>query len=71
TTLHLYSYYTQRVITSDQVRDGNLYVEHVRTHEMAADGLTKPLERQAHSRYLQQLGLTTPTIETKDYNKGG
>ncbi|KAI1667156.1 Gag-Pol polyprotein [Pyrenophora tritici-repentis] len=55
----------------DQVRDGNLYVEHVRTHEMAADGLTKPLERQAHSRYLQQLGLTTPTIETKDYNKGG
>ncbi|KAI1516674.1 hypothetical protein Ptr86124_003611 [Pyrenophora tritici-repentis] len=55
----------------DQVRDGNLYVEHVRTHEMAADGLTKPLERQAHSRYLQQLGLTTPTIETKDYNKEG
>ncbi|KAI1685652.1 hypothetical protein KJE20_03617 [Pyrenophora tritici-repentis] len=55
----------------DQVRDGNLYVEHVRTHEMAADGLTKPLERQAHSRYLQQLGLTTSTIETKDYNKGG
>ncbi|KAI0616395.1 hypothetical protein TUN199_11614, partial [Pyrenophora tritici-repentis] len=55
----------------DQVRKGNLHVEHVRTHEMAADGLTKPLERQAHCRYLQQLGLTTPTIETKDYNKGG
>ncbi|KAF7443618.1 RVT-2 domain containing protein [Pyrenophora tritici-repentis] len=32
---------------------------------------TSPHARMPITMYLQQLGLTTPTIETKDYNKGG
>ncbi|KAG9386986.1 Retrovirus Pol polyprotein from transposon TNT 1-94 [Pyrenophora tritici-repentis] len=32
---------------------------------------TSPHARLPITMYLQQLGLTTPTIETKDYNKGG
>ena len=36
----------------DRVQDGHLKVKHVRTTAMAADGLTKPLERVAYSRFL-------------------
>jgi hypothetical protein len=33
----------------DRVKDGYLALQHVRTFEMAADGLTKPLDKLAHS----------------------
>jgi hypothetical protein len=44
------------------VKDGHLTVSQVRTHEMAADGLTKPLDCQGHAQFLTQVGLSKPTI---------
>jgi hypothetical protein len=46
----------------DCVKDGHLTVSHVRTHEMAADGLTKPLDRHGHAHFLTHVGLSKPTI---------
>lgn len=48
--------------TKERVKLGKLNVQYVRTTDMAADGLTKPLERVAHERYLSQIGLSKPTI---------
>ena len=58
-TKHVDIYYHY---VKERVRDGNLKVEHVRTTAMAADGLTKPLDRVAHERFLSQIGLGKPTI---------
>ena len=60
-TKHVDIYYHY---VKEQVRDGYLKVEHVRTTAMAADGLTKPLDRVAHERFLRHLGLGKPTIVT-------
>jgi hypothetical protein len=46
----------------DQVNDGQLLLEHVGTKDIAADGLTKPLDEIAHGRFLQQVGLRKPWI---------
>jgi hypothetical protein len=46
----------------DCVKDGHLTVSHVRTHEMAADGLTKPLDCYGHAHFLTHVGLSKPTI---------
>jgi transposase InsO family protein len=51
----------------DQVRAGAISLSHVRTQEMAADGLTKPLQREAHERFLSHLGLRKPTIQQSTY----
>jgi hypothetical protein len=48
----------------DRVKDGHLKVEHVCTTAMAADGLTKPLDRLAHQRFLDQIGLRKPAISS-------
>jgi hypothetical protein len=46
----------------DCVKDSHLTVSHVRTHEMAADSLTKPLDRHGHAHFLSHVGLSKPTI---------
>jgi hypothetical protein len=46
----------------DQVKDGCIVLQHVGTKDMAADGLTKPLDEIAHQRFLQQVGLRRPYL---------
>jgi len=46
----------------DQVKDGCIVLQHVGTKDMAADGLTKPLDEIAHRRFLQQVGLRRPYL---------
>jgi hypothetical protein len=46
----------------DRVHDGYLELQHVGTKDMAADGLTKPLEDVAHNRFLHQVGLRKPEL---------
>jgi hypothetical protein len=48
----------------DRVKEGYLSLQHVRTHDMAADGLTKPLDKHAHCRFLDQVGLRKPIIHS-------
>jgi hypothetical protein len=40
----------------------NIHLEHVGTKDMAADGLTKPLDDVAHNRFLYQIGLCKPLL---------
>jgi len=40
-----------------EVSQGNIQIEWMPTAEMPADGLTKPLPRQKHQTFVQQLGL--------------
>jgi hypothetical protein len=49
----------------DRVRDGYLQLQHVGTKDMAADGLTKPLEDVAHNRFLHQVGLRKPELSPR------
>jgi hypothetical protein len=46
----------------NRVKEGHISLQHVRTHDMAADGLTKPLDKLAHRRFLDQVGLRKPFI---------
>jgi hypothetical protein len=46
----------------ERVKSGRLQVLPLRSADMAADGLTKPLDRLAHERYLTHIGLTKPVI---------
>jgi len=46
----------------EQVQQGRLKVEHINGIEMAADGLTKPLLREKHSRFVGILGMTARPI---------
>jgi hypothetical protein len=46
------------------IKEGHLSLQHVRTHDMEADGLTKPLDKHAHCRFLDQVGLRTPIINS-------
>jgi hypothetical protein len=48
----------------DRVKEGHLSLQHIRTHDMAADGLTKPLDKLAHRRFLDQVGLRKPIINS-------
>jgi hypothetical protein len=48
--------------TKERIKIGRLNVQHVRSTDMAADGLTKPLDRPAHERFLSQIGLSKSTI---------
>ncbi|KAF1934446.1 poly protein, partial [Didymella exigua CBS 183.55] len=53
-TKHLDIYYHY---VKERVCDSYLTVEHVHTTAMAADSLTKPLNRVAHERFLCQISL--------------
>ena len=57
-TKHVDIYYHY---VKERVRNGHLKFQHVCTSAMAA-GLTKPLDRVAHERFLTQIGLTKPTV---------
>jgi hypothetical protein len=46
----------------DRVKDGHLTVSQVRTHEMAPEGLTNPLDRHGHAQFLTHVGLSKSTI---------
>jgi hypothetical protein len=46
--------------TRDMVQQGILVVRQIPTGQMKADGMTKPLGRDAHTRFLQQIGLAGP-----------
>jgi hypothetical protein len=52
----------------DRVKAGHISLEHVRTYNMAATGLTKPLDRLSHQRFLDKIGLRKPTIGSPAYN---
>jgi len=54
---NIYYYYIK-----DQVKDGCIVLQHVGTKDMAADGLTKPLDEIAYRRFLQQVGLRRPYL---------
>jgi hypothetical protein len=58
-TKHIDIYYHY---IKDRVKDGHLSLQHVHTHDMAADGLTKPLDKNSHRRFLGQVGLCKPII---------
>jgi hypothetical protein len=53
----IYYYYIK-----DQVKDGYIVLQHVRTKDMATNGLTKPLDEMAHRCFLQQVGLCRPYL---------
>jgi hypothetical protein len=46
----------------DQVKDGKIDLQYVPTAEMAADGLTKPLDKRKHLAWVAQVGLRQPLI---------
>jgi hypothetical protein len=46
----------------DHVKNGHLTVSQVRTHEMAAEGLTNPLDCHGHAQFLTHVGLSKSTI---------
>jgi hypothetical protein len=41
----------------EQVADNKIKITWISTNHMPADGLTKPLPRQKHENFIQQLGL--------------
>jgi len=43
----------------DQVAKKEVTVEHIAGAEMPADGLTKPLGKIAHAKFVKLLGMTT------------
>jgi len=43
--------------TRDMIRQSVITIRQIPTQEMAADGLTKPLNREKHSRFLHQIGF--------------
>jgi hypothetical protein len=53
-TKHIDIYYQY---IKGQVCNGYLQLEHIGTKDMAADGLTKPLDKVAHNQSLYQIGL--------------
>jgi hypothetical protein len=57
--VNVYYYYIK-----DHVKEGYLSLQHVRTHDMAADGLTKPLDKHAHRRFLDQVSVRKPIIHS-------
>jgi len=42
----------------EQVQDGQIKVEWVKTTDMPADGLTKALPRQSHENFVRQLHMS-------------
>jgi len=40
-----------------QIKDGKLRLQHIGTKEMIADGLTKPLNAEKHTKFVRQLRL--------------
>jgi hypothetical protein len=46
----------------DQVKDGKIDLQYVPTAKMAADGLTKPLDKLKHAAWVAQVGLRLPLI---------
>jgi hypothetical protein len=51
----------------EKVESGEIVLQHVRTQDMAADGLTKPLGSIAHWRFVEMVGLKAPTINRTGY----
>jgi hypothetical protein len=48
----------------DCIKEGYFSLQYVCTHNMAADGLTKPLDKHAHRRFLDQVDLRKPIIHS-------
>jgi hypothetical protein len=46
----------------DAVKDGKIELTHVPTAEMAADGLTKPLDKTKHAAWVAQVGMRLPLL---------
>jgi hypothetical protein len=46
----------------DRVKDSHLTLSQVGAHEMAAEGLTNPLDRHGHAQFLTHVGLSKSTI---------
>jgi hypothetical protein len=46
----------------DQVKNGNIDLQYIPTAEMAADGLTKPLDKLKHLAWVAQVGLRQPLL---------
>jgi hypothetical protein len=46
----------------DAVKDGKIKLTHVPTAEMAADGLTKPLDKTKHAAWVAQVGMRLPLL---------
>jgi len=46
----------------DQVKDGKIDLQYVPTADMAADGLTKPLDKLKHAAWVAQVGLRPPLL---------
>jgi hypothetical protein len=53
----IYYYYIK-----DAVKDGKIKLTHVPTADMAADGLTKPLDKTKHAAWVAQVGMRLPLI---------
>ena len=52
----------------ERTQRGDLSVEWLPTAKMPADGLTKPLPRQKHEIFVQQLGLVDISQRLQDLN---
>jgi hypothetical protein len=46
----------------NQVKDGKIDLQYVSTAEMAADDLTKPLDKLKHTAWVAQVGLRPPLL---------
>jgi len=53
----------------EQTRDGVFDIKYMKGEEMPADGLTKPLQREKHEKFVKQLGMASmevPWLRGKD-----
>ena len=48
------------------IAEGTITLFYVKTADMIADGLTKPLSMTSFSRYLKELGLSKGMVDEKD-----
>ena len=46
----------------EQVQRGHLNVQHIAGLDMAADGLTKPLTREKHAKFIKMMGMVAQKI---------
>ena len=46
----------------EKKKEGRFQLEHVMGENMVADGLTKPLEREKHNRFVRMLGLVEKRV---------
>ena len=46
----------------EKVQSGDIDLKHILGEQMVADGLTKPLQREKHRRFVQLLGIVSKTV---------